>query len=162
MDQELFDLAVDLGAALRARKWMLATAESCTGGWIGECVTMVAGSSEWFERGFITYTNTAKIEMLGVQRATLEGYGAVSEQTVGEMVTGALAHSRAHVAVAVSGVAGPGGGTPQKPVGTVCVGWGTRGGPVHAVTHRFGGDREAVRRESVIAAVRSVIAVARG
>src|SRR5450631_4267689 len=102
---------------------MLVTAESCTGGGIGEAVTMVPGSSEWFERGFITYTNTAKREMLGVRAETLEQYGAVSEPTVREMAAGALAASHAQVAVAVSGVAGPAGGTPDKPVGMVCLAW---------------------------------------
>ena len=110
MDRELFDLASRTGLALKARSWMLVTAESCTGGWVSECVTMVPGSSEWFERGFVTYTNVAKREMLGVRSQTLDTYGAVSEQTVQEMVVGALASSHGHVAVAVSGVAGPAGG----------------------------------------------------
>ncbi len=151
MDRELFELADRAGQALKARGWMLVTAESCTGGWVSECVTMVPGSSEWFERGFVTYTNVAKREMLGVRAQTLDTHGAVSEATVREMVTGALAGSHGHIAVAVSGVAGPGGGTAQKPVGMVCFAWGTRDAEPIATRRLLGGDREAVRRQSVIA-----------
>jgi nicotinamide-nucleotide amidase len=158
----LFDLAVRVGQALKAREWMLVTAESCTGGWVGEAVTMVSGSSEWFERGFITYTNVAKQEMLGVKAATLEAYGAVSEQTVREMVVGALANSHGHIAVAVSGVAGPGGGTPTKPVGMVCLAWGTSGAEATAVTRHYPGDREAVRRQSVLEVLEGVLKLAGG
>jgi nicotinamide-nucleotide amidase len=156
LDRQLYDLAVEVGAALKARGWMLATAESCTGGWIGQCVTMVPGSSEWFDRGFVTYTNLAKMEMLGVRKQTLQGHGAVSEQTVSEMAQGALERSRGRVAVAVSGVAGPTGGTADKPVGTVCVGWAVRDGASRTVTLRLDGDRDAVRRQSVIAALEGV------
>jgi nicotinamide-nucleotide amidase len=163
LDRELFDLASRTGLALKARGWMLVTAESCTGGWVSECVTMVPGSSEWFERGFVTYTNVAKREMLGVRSQTLDTHGAVSEQTVREMVVGALASSHGHVAVAVSGVAGPAGGTPQKPVGMVCFAWGTRASEPIVATRRLGGDREAVRRQSVIVALEGVLeAVRRG
>ena len=160
MDQALYDLAADVGRALKARGWMLATAESCTGGWIGQCMTMVPGSSEWFERGFITYTNVAKMEMLGVRGETLQAHGAVSEQTVREMAQGALLHSRAHVAVAVSGVAGPGGGSAEKPVGMVSVAWAVRGGAVQATTLQLDGDRDAVRRASVVAALQGVVRLA--
>lgn len=159
MDQALYDLAADTGRALKARGWMLVTAESCTAGWIGQCVTMVPGSSEWFERGFITYTNVAKMEMLGVRKETLQAHGAVSEKTVREMVLGALAHSHGQVAVAVSGVAGPGGGSADKPVGMVCVGWALRDGEVRATTLQLAGDRDAVRRQSVIAALEGVCAL---
>jgi nicotinamide-nucleotide amidase len=163
VDQALFDLASRAGLALKARGWMLVTAESCTGGWVSECVTMVPGSSEWFERGFVTYTNVAKREMLGVRSQTLDTYGAVSEQTVREMVVGALASSHGQVAVAVSGVAGPAGGTPQKPVGMVCLAWATRASEATVTTRQFGGDREAVRRQSVIVALEGVLeAVRRG
>ena len=124
-------------------------------------MTMVSGSSEWFDRGFITYTNVAKQEMLGVKAATLADYGAVSEQTVREMVTGALANSHGHVAVAVSGVAGPTGGTPAKPVGTVCIGWSVKDAKPLAVTRHYVGDREAVRRQSVIEALEGVLKQAR-
>ena len=157
MDSRLFDLAVQVGQALTAKGWMLVTAESCTGGWVGEAVTMVSGSSEWFERGFITYTNVAKREMLDVKPATLDTHGAVSEQTVTEMTAGALAHSHAQVAVAVSGIAGPAGGTAAKPVGTVCIAWQRSGGAARAETHRFDGDREAVRRQSVERALHGVL-----
>jgi nicotinamide-nucleotide amidase len=156
LDQQLFDLAVEVGRVLKARGWMLATAESCTGGWIGQCVTMVPGSSDWFDRGFVTYTNVAKMEMLGVRKETLRAHGAVSEPTVHEMARGALERSHGQVAVAVSGVAGPTGGTPEKPVGTVCVGWAVRDGAIRSVTLRLDGDRDAVRRQSVIAALEGV------
>lgn len=127
MDAELAALSRRLGEALRACGWKLATAESCTGGWIAEAVTATAGSSDWFDRGFVTYSNDAKSEMLEVSPVTLVEHGAVSEATVREMVAGALAHSRADVAVAVSGIAGPTGGSAAKPVGTVCLGWGICG-----------------------------------
>ena len=139
MDQELFDLAARVGQALKARGWMLVTAESCTGGWVSECVTMVPGSSEWFERGFVTYTNVAKREMLGVQAQTLDTHGAVSEQTVREMVAGALARSHGHIAIAVSGVAGPSRRHAQKPVGMVCFALGdarNRADRGHALARR--------------------------
>ena len=150
MTKKIYELAEKLGAALKAQKLTLVTAESCTGGWIGEAVTAVPGSSEWYERGFITYTNVAKREMLGVEDATLNKFGAVSPETVKAMASGALAHSHAQVAVSVSGIAGPSGGTPTKPVGMVCIAWQRAGGEAVAETHRFDGDREAVRRVSVI------------
>jgi len=158
-DPILYKLAEEIGSALKARKLMLATAESCTGGWIAEAVTMVPGSSEWFERGFVTYTYISKREMLGVQEATLGKHGAVAEEVVREMVEGALARSHAQVAVAVSGVAGPGGGTPDKPVGTVCFAWGMKDGVPHSEMKRFTGDREAVRRKSVEHALKGVLAM---
>lgn len=157
MDSELYRLAIEAGQVLQAGGRMLITAESCTGGWVAEAMTMVPGSSEWFERGFVTYTNLAKHEMLGVRAATLELHGAVSEPTVREMVAGALAHSPGDVALAVSGVAGPSGGTAAKPVGMVCLAWGLRGAEAVAVTRHFPGDREAVRRHSVIAALEGLI-----
>jgi nicotinamide-nucleotide amidase len=150
-------LAVEAGRTLQAGGRMLVTAESCTGGWVAEAMTMVPGSSQWFERGFITYTDLAKRDMLGVQADTLERHGAVSEPTVREMVAGALANSPGDVALAVSGVAGPGGGSAAKPVGMVCLAWGLRGGDAVAVTRHFPGDREAVRRDSVIAALEGLI-----
>ena len=153
----LYRLAAKVGAALKRRRLMLATAESCTGGWIAEAVTMVPGSSDWFERGFVTYTYISKREMLGVKQATLAKHGAVAETVVREMVAGALAHSHAQVAVAVSGVAGPSGGTPDKPVGTVCFAWRRKGRKPRSETLRFRGDREAVRRKSVEHALRGVL-----
>lgn len=155
-------LSTEVGAALRQRGWMMATAESCTGGWVGQEMTAIAGSSDYFDRGFITYSNAAKEEMLGVSAATLEKYGAVSEETAREMAAGALAHSAAHVAVSITGVAGPTGGSPTRPVGTVCFGWAIRdGGAADSVVKRFAGDREAVRRQSVRFALQGVLERAR-
>ncbi len=159
MDAELYALAGKVGDALKARKLMLATAESCTGGWVGQVVTMVPGSSHWFDRGFVTYTNDAKHEMLGVRAETLKKFGAVSEQTVREMVEGALSRSKADVALAVSGIAGPDGGVPGRPVGTVCLAWGKKTGAPYSVIRRYVGDRDAVRRQSVIAALEGVLAL---
>ncbi len=152
-DDRLFELARRLGVALSSRKWMLATAESCTGGWVAQAITAVAGSSQWFERGFITYSNAAKHEMLAVDLRTLDQYGAVSEQTVIEMARGALAHSRADVALAVTGIAGPDGGTPQKPAGTVCLAWAIKNQNPISETLCFAGDREAIRRQAVARAL---------
>jgi nicotinamide-nucleotide amidase len=150
MDTELYRLAERVGSVLKKQGLMVATAESCTGGWVAEAITMVPGSSEWFERGFVTYTYISKREMLGVQPETLKEHGAVSEATVREMVAGALANSHAQVALAVSGTAGPGGGTAEKPVGTICFAWATLAGAVRAETVRFEGDRHSVRRQSVV------------
>lgn len=158
-DPVLYKLAEEVGTELKRRKLMLATAESCTGGWISEAVTMVPGSSDWFERGFVTYTYISKREMLGVEVATLDKHGAVSEQVVREMVTGALARSHAQVAVAVSGVAGPSGGTPDKPVGMVCFAWCMKDGKPLTETKRCSGDREEVRRQSVVHALKGVLAL---
>jgi nicotinamide-nucleotide amidase len=155
----LYRLAEEVGVALKARRLMLVTAESCTGGWISEAITMVPGSSDWFERGFVTYTYISKREMLGVKEATLEKHGAVSEEVVREMAEGALARSHAQVAVAVSGVAGPTGGTPEKPVGMVCLAWAMKGTATRSETGRYSGDREAVRRQSVERALKGVLAV---
>jgi len=154
---ELNLLATRLGVILQSRGWMLATAESCTGGWIAKCVTDIAGSSAWFDRGFVTYSNMAKQELLGVPAQTLESAGAVSEPTVAAMAQGALTRSRAHLVVAVSGIAGPGGERPGKPVGTVCFAWATRDGQARVVTRRFAGDREAVRRQSVACALQGLL-----
>jgi len=153
-------LATDLGRALLARRWKLATAESCTAGMIAAAITDVAGSSSWFERGFVTYSNDAKREMLGVRAATLERHGAVSEATVIEMAEGALRRSPADLAVAVSGVAGPSGGSKDKPVGMVCFAFARRGGPVGAMTRHFPGDRAAVRLASVEVALSELLRLA--
>jgi nicotinamide-nucleotide amidase len=158
-DQLLYELAERTGKALKAKGMMLAAAESCTGGWIAQAVTAVPGSSAWFERGFVTYTYISKREMLGVKPETLEAYGAVSEQTVREMTEGALERSHAQVAVSVSGNAGSSGRAREKPVGTVCFGWGTKGGAVQTTVRRFDGDREAVRRQAVVFALERVLAV---
>ena len=152
---------MELGQRLKQANAMLATAESCTGGWAAQAVTSVAGSSEWFERGFVTYSNAAKQELLGVRAETLQRHGAVSEQTAREMAVGALARSRATIALAITGVAGPGGGTADKPVGTVCFAW-VRDGAVTAETCRFSGDRQSVRRQSVIYALEGVLEALNG
>jgi nicotinamide-nucleotide amidase len=162
VDKTLYGLAEKTGRALEARGLMLATAESCTGGWIAEAITMVPGSSAWLDRGFVTYTNDAKREMLGVRAETLERNGAVSEPVVVEMVEGALKASHAQVALAVSGVAGPSGGTPQKPVGTVCFAWGVEGREPRAETRHLAGDREAVRRQSVVHALEVLLDLLEG
>ena len=159
MDAELYSLAGHVGDALKARSLVLCTAESCTGGWISQAVTMVPGSSKWFDRGFVTYTNEAKQEMLGVAAETLKKDGAVSEPVVIEMVRGALRYSRAQVAVAVSGLAGPRGGSAKKPVGTVCLAWMRDGAdPVAQMLH-FPGDRDKVRRQTVVAALEGLVRI---
>jgi len=155
----LSTLATLVGARLREQGMLLATAESCTGGWVAQAVTAIAGSSQWFERGFVTYSNAAKMEMLHVKAHTLQAHGAVSEQTAGEMAAGALAGSHAQMAVAITGIAGPDGGTADKPVGTVCFAWARTNRKVHAETRHFAGDRESVRRQSVIAALQGVLAL---
>jgi len=151
------ELAADLGRRLKAARRMLVTAESCTGGWAAQAVTAVAGSSDWFERGFVTYSNAAKSELLGVSAGTLARHGAVSEQTAREMADGALARSHASVALAITGVAGPAGGSAEKPVGTVCFAWAASAAGARSETMLFAGDREAVRRQSVIHALRGVM-----
>ena len=149
-------LARRLGERLKAAGAKLTTAESCTGGWAAQVVTSVAGSSAWFERGFVTYSNEAKREQLGVREETLQKHGAVSEETAREMAQGALARSRGSVALAVTGVAGPGGGSAAKPVGMVCFAWATARS-VRSETRQFPGDREAVRKQSVIHALEGVL-----
>ena len=156
-DAELFQLSEQLGKLLKQKGWMLASAESCTGGWLGQAITAVAGSSQWYDRGFITYTNLSKQEMLGVSAMTLKAHGAVSEETVREMAQGALSHSGAQISVSVSGIAGPGGGMPKKPVGTMCIGWATTDGGLSSTTCRLGGDREEIRARGVAAALRGLI-----
>jgi nicotinamide-nucleotide amidase len=151
------ELARKLASRLKAGKAMLVTAESCTGGWVAQELTAVAGSSAWFDRGFVTYSNEAKQEMLGVRADTLERHGAVSEETAAEMARGALQKSRGTLSVAITGIAGPSGGTPAKPVGTVCFAWATKGRAPRAETKRFSGDREAVRRQSVEHALAGVL-----
>ena len=159
-DKELFDLSVRVGQSLRAAGWRLATAESCTGGWVAKACTDIGGSSQWFECGFVTYSNAAKMRDLGVSERTLEDYGAVSEATVQAMAEGALRVSGTDVAVAISGIAGPDGGTPTKPVGTVWFAVASRRGAsivVTALMRLFAGDREAIRRCSVEQALRLVL-----
>ena len=151
------ELARKLGERLKAKGALLVSAESCTGGWAAQAVTAIAGSSEWFERGFVTYSNAAKEEMLGVRHETLAKHGAVSEETAREMALGALEHSRGTIALAITGVAGPAGGSAAKPVGTVCFAWAIKGAAHSAETRRFSGDRDAVRRQSVEHALARVL-----
>lgn len=161
-EQTLESLAERVGAALHRRGWWLTAAESCTGGWVAQAVTSVAGSSGWFDRGFVTYSNEAKHDMLGVGRKTLQRYGAVSEAVAREMAEGAVRHSRAHVSVAVTGIAGPGGGTPGKPVGTVCFAWTAAGGDTVSATRHLHGGRRDIRREAVACALQGVLDVVGG
>lgn len=154
---QIESLVATLAERLAASGGVLATAESCTGGWIAKVLTDRPGSSAWFERGFVTYSNTAKCEMLGLDPARLARHGAVSRETVLAMAAGALMHSRADHSVAVSGIAGPGGGSPDKPVGTVWLAWGTPRG-VEAECRCFTGDREAVRRQTVVRALQGLLA----
>jgi nicotinamide-nucleotide amidase len=150
------ELAQTLGAALKARGLRLVTAESCTGGWVAMALTAVPGSSDWFERGYVTYSNAAKREDLGVREETLKDHGAVSEATAREMAAGALTKGGAQVSLAITGVAGPSGGTPDKPVGMVCFAW-AYGSKMSSETRRFGGDRESVRRQSVEHALKEML-----
>lgn len=147
-DSELMQLSEQVGQALKARGATVTTAESCTGGWVAKTLTDIAGSSAWFERGFVTYSNEAKSQMIGVSEATLLDHGAVSEPVVVEMAIGALRAARADYAISVSGIAGPDGGSAEKPVGTVWFGVASASG--QGVTQRecFAGDREAVRRQA--------------
>jgi len=149
-----------LAAALRERRWRLATAESCTGGLVAAACTSVAGSSDWFERGFVTYSNEAKSELLGVPPALLAAHGAVSEEVARAMAQGALAHSRAQLVLAVTGIAGPSGAVPGKPVGTVWLAWGSTAG-LRAERLQLDGDRAAVRTASVAAALARLAEAAR-
>lgn len=144
------------GKALKKKGQTLVTAESCTGGWVAQAVTSVAGSSDWFERGYVTYSNAAKREALGVSARTLLRHGAVSEATAREMARGALKRGRGTIALAITGIAGPGGGAPGKPVGTVCFAW-ARGRKMRSETKRFRGGRSRVRRQSVVHALRGVL-----
>jgi nicotinamide-nucleotide amidase len=141
--------AAKVARRLKAQRAVIVTAESCTGGWVAQELTAIAGSSAWFDRGFVTYSNEAKQEMLGVRAETLRKHGAVSEETAREMARGALERSRGSVSLAITGIAGPSGGTPDKPIGTVCFAWATKQGAMRAETKHFPGDREAVRRQSV-------------
>ena len=153
----MYRLAEVLGRALSARGYKLVTAESCTGGWLAQAVTAVPGSSGWFERGFVVYSNASKCELLGVRTDTLARFGAVSVETALEMAQGALQASHAQVSIAITGIAGPAGGTAERPAGTICVAW--RGGPQppHARVFQIKGTRQGVRRQAVVAALEGLI-----
>lgn len=150
-------LARRLGAACKRRGATVATAESCTGGGVAQAITRIAGSSGWFDRGFVTYSNAAKVEMLGVPHAVLEAHGAVSEEVAGAMAAGAIERSAADVSVAITGIAGPGGASAGKPVGLVWFAWAHRGGAAQCRRFVFGGDRDAVRQQSVVVALQGLI-----
>jgi nicotinamide-nucleotide amidase len=161
MDRELAELSAAIGAACLEKRLTIATAESCTGGWAAQVITHTAGSSAWFDRGFVTYTNAAKADMLGVLMNTIETFGAVSTETAGEMAAGALARSGASISLSITGIAGPTGGSPEKPVGTVCFAWCRRGGAPSCERRLFKGDRENIRRQSVIHALSGLLERAR-
>lgn len=146
---DIEQLAIQVGDKLKAREWMCVTAESCTGGGVGYAITSVAGSSRWFDRGFIAYTNQAKRDLLGVSTDVLARFGAVSEQAARAMAEGALANSRAQVSLAITGIAGPDGGSADKPVGTVWFGWSAKDGECRTEYHKFDGNRADVRRQAV-------------
>lgn len=148
-----------LAQALLAARQMLVTAESCTGGGIAWLVTSIAGSSQWFERGIVAYSNAAKQELLAVSSETLSSYGAVSEQTAAAMARGALAVSHADLSVAVTGIAGPDGGSEEKPVGTVCFGWSRRGGETRTARLVFDGDRQQVRERAILMAIEGLLEI---
>jgi nicotinamide-nucleotide amidase len=150
-------LAAQVGGALKSHGLMLVTAESCTGGGVAHAITEIGGSSAWFDRGFITYSNDSKREILGVPPEAIEQHGAVSEAVVREMVAGALYYSHAQVAVAVSGIAGPSGGTPEKPVGTVWFAWGLKDKMCVTRLHHFNGNRAEIRAQSVRAALVGIL-----
>lgn len=156
MTNDLIDLATKVGAALQAKRLVLATAESCTGGGVSQAVTEISGSTAWFECGFVTYSNTSKAEMLDVSPALMAQFGSVSEEVAGAMAEGALANSTADVAVSTTGIAGPTGAVPGKPVGTVCFGW-ARGDTTHTERLVFQGDRQSVREQTVAHALRGLL-----
>jgi len=159
-DPELYELAARVGHKLRAAERRIATAESCTGGWVAKCLTDIPGSSQWFERGYVTYSNLAKEQSIGVAASVIETFGAVSRPTVEQMAAGALHDSGADLAVAVTGIAGPDGGSPEKPVGLVWFALAQRAAPPVALQQQFAGDREAIRRAAVATALRLVIGAA--
>ncbi|HXF78394.1 MAG TPA: CinA family protein [Usitatibacter sp.] len=156
-EDDVTELARQLGRACRKRRVTIATAESCTGGGIATAITRISGSAKWFERGFVTYDNLAKREMLGVQQETLKQHGAVSEEVAIQMAAGAIARSHAGVSVAVTGIAGPTGAAPGKPVGTVHFAWAVRNGAIQARRFRFQGGRVEVRMQTVYVAIQGLI-----
>ena len=158
-DAELSGLVLELAQSLTTKGWSLATAESCTGGWIAKCCTDLAGSSAWFERGFVSYSNRAKHDLLGVAQDVLESEGAVSEAVAQQMAEGARRRAGVSAALSVTGIAGPDGGTADKPVGTVWFAWSLPGQAVHSDLQCFKGDRDAVRRQTVAHALSGLLAL---
>jgi len=156
-EQRLHELSVEIGSELKAQGLWITCAESCTGGLIAKAITDIAGSSAWFDCGFVTYSNAAKHELLGVSEATLEQYGAVSEQAVREMAQGVLHAAGADIGLSVSGIAGPDGGSTEKPVGTVWFGFAGRDGRIVTAKQHFSGDREAVRLQAAVFAIQTAL-----
>ena len=156
-EDDVTDLARRLGRICKRRKVEVSVAESCTGGGLAAAITRISGSAKWFDRGFVTYSNPAKKELLGVSQRTLGNYGAVSEQVAREMARGVLRHSPSDVSVSITGIAGPTGGSRSKPVGLVWFAWGARGGPVQARAFRFKGTRAEVQRQAVAMAIQGLI-----
>jgi nicotinamide-nucleotide amidase len=157
MDNELYQLAEQLGNKLKICGYKIATAESCTGGWIAQCLTEVPGSSVWFDRGFVTYSNNAKVQMLQVNEQTLMQHGAVSAETAQQMAAGALANSEADWAIAVTGIAGPDGGSAEKPVGTVFIAWQNKAGFIKIEKLQLSGTRHEIRRQTVCTAIVGIL-----
>ena len=157
MDKQITELASQLGSALKAKGLMIATAESCTGGGIAQAITEITGSSAWFDRGFVSYSNLAKVQMLQVRQSALDQYGAVSEEVAKQMVAGALNNSDADIAVSVTGIAGPDGGSELKPVGTVFIAWGIKGEQIFCRKHVFSGNRATIRNSTIISALKSCL-----
>lgn len=155
MDKEIIDIARQLGILLKSKGIKITTAESCTGGGIAQAITEIAGSSDWFDRGFITYSNNSKTQMLGVNQKTLDDNGAVSSEVALEMVAGALESSEANLAVAVTGIAGPDGGTQEKPVGTVYIAWQLKGNFGACARKMFIGSRKEVRKQTIVFALKA-------
>ncbi|HVY53672.1 MAG TPA: CinA family protein [Gammaproteobacteria bacterium] len=153
----IIELVTETAQLFKKNHWKLAVAESCTGGGLAYQLTSIPGSSEWFDRGFVTYSNSAKQDMLGVSLSTLEKFGAVSQETAQEMAEGALRHSQANIAIAITGVAGPGGGTAEKPVGTVCIAWSSANAQTVAQLYHLTGDRKAIRQQSIQLALQGLL-----
>lgn len=153
---QVLDLAEQVGRALQTKGWLLTTAESCTGGGVSQAITEIAGSSEWFDCGFVTYSNASKTELLDISEALIAQHGAVSEEIAAAMAESALANSDAHVALSTTGIAGPGGAVPGKPVGTVCFGW-TLGHQTHTERLVFHGDRRAIREQTIIHSLQGLL-----
>lgn len=160
-DASLLTRVNEVAELLQKQNKKLVTAESCTGGWVAKCCTDLPGSSTWFDRGFVTYSNEAKQDQLEVKQETLSQHGAVSLAVVEEMALGALVNSHADFSVAITGIAGPDGGSEQKPVGTVWIGWGIRNGGVHSICFQFDGDRETIRKQAVFEALGGIVKNAR-
>jgi nicotinamide-nucleotide amidase len=154
---DIIDLATRVGRALQSKGLLLTTAESCTGGGVAHAITEIAGSSEWFDSGFITYSNASKTELLDVSAALIAQHGAVSEEIAAAMAEGALANSNAHITLSTTGIAGPGGAVPGKPVGTVCFGWAREGHSTHTERLVLKGDRQAVRQQTVVHSLQGLL-----